>query len=265
MAVPARVGYERAMTTQPTATPPLSLEETLKATLVPPKLYIAYRARKELRRGEREVALLPHLVDPRRAAVDVGANKGVYSWFLARLCPKVYAFEPNPKLFRVLDRGAAANVACSQVALSNRTGTAELRIPLGHRGKPSNQAASLSTAKPATGYLPVAVPTVRLDELGLTGIGFIKIDVEGFEFEVLDGARDILARERPNLLIEMEEKHHPGRALPEMLGEVEALGYCGLFLRRGQLRRIAELDLAAEVRQPASKADYVFNFIFVPR
>lgn len=253
------------MTTPPAAPPPLSLEESLKATLVPPKLYIAYRARKELRRGEREVALLPHLVDRRRAAVDVGANKGVYSWFLARLCPKVHAFEPNPKLFRMLERGAAANVACAQVALSNRSGEAELRIPLGHRGKPSNQAASLSTAKPAAAYLPVPVRTTRLDDLGLAGIGFVKIDVEGFEFEVLDGARETLARERPNLLVEMEEKHHPGRALPDMLAEVEALGYCGLFLRRGQLRRVAELDLDAEVRNPASKADYVFNFVFVPR
>ncbi|MEQ9349725.1 MAG: FkbM family methyltransferase, partial [Alphaproteobacteria bacterium] len=60
--------------------PRAPLEERLKHALVPPSLYIRYRAWKERLKGEAEIALLPSLVDPSRSAVDAGANKGVYSF-----------------------------------------------------------------------------------------------------------------------------------------------------------------------------------------
>ena len=70
--------------TQPGWEPPWTLEERLKFALVPASLYMRYRTNKELRRGEGEVALLPFLADPARVNLDIGANKGVYTWFLRR-------------------------------------------------------------------------------------------------------------------------------------------------------------------------------------
>jgi len=69
-----------------------TLGERLKYSLVPGPLYIRYRARKERRRGEKEIALLPFLVDRRRNAIDAGANKGVYTFFIAKYARHTYAY-----------------------------------------------------------------------------------------------------------------------------------------------------------------------------
>src|ERR1700738_2367763 len=111
--------------TPPGWIPPTNFEERVKGFLVPPSLYIRYKAQKEWRRGEPEFRLLPFLVDRRRNAVDVGANKGTYTYALARLAKHVWAFEPNPKMFNILKRGAAANVTTAMLALSDRSGRSE--------------------------------------------------------------------------------------------------------------------------------------------
>jgi FkbM family methyltransferase len=242
-------------------TPPVTFEERLKELLVPPWLYIRYKAQKELRKGEAEVKLLPFLVDPARDAVDAGANKGTYSYFLARLARHVYAFEPNPKMFKILRRAMAKNVTASPVALSNRSGAAELRIPRQSKGGFSNQGGSLSEAKISKNYKVVAVEARCLDELDLGDIGFIKIDVEGFEQEVIDGARETIRRCRPTLLVELEERYTKV-PIETALRNILDLGYRGLFLDRGILRPLEDFDPEAQHRN--ATRGYVFNFIFLP-
>lgn len=229
-----------------------TFEERLKHALVPGRCYIRYRALKESWRGEPEVRLLPSLIDRRRNAVDVGANKGTYSYFMARLARQVYAFEPNPKMFAVLRRTAGRNVTALPLALSDRSGTATLRVPYGRN---SNQGSSLAAAKPMAHFIPLEIESRRLDEVGLGDIGFIKIDVEGHEREVLEGALQTIARDRPTLLVEIEEAH-TGVPLMQSIEWVSALGYDAYFARDGRLQPVAALD-------PAQHG-YIFNFIFLP-
>jgi FkbM family methyltransferase len=238
-----------------------TLGETLKYSLIPGWLYIRYRARKELRRGEGEIGLLPFLVDRRRNAIDAGANKGVYTYFIAQYARHTYAFEPNPKMVAILRRTAGANVTVSPVALGDASGEAVLRVPLLEKGH-SNQGASLSAIKVPDGFTPVTVETARIDDLDLSDIGFIKIDVEGFEDAVLRGARDTIARDRPTLLVEIEEKH-THRPIEDDIAAIAALGYDGFFLGAGGiLRPLAAFDPVAHHRQPTSR--YVYNFVFLP-
>ena len=61
--------------------------------------------------------------------------------------PRARTFEPNPKIFQILARGAGPGVAVHKVALSDHTGAAELRVPRNQSGNYSNQGASLSTVK----------------------------------------------------------------------------------------------------------------------
>ncbi len=175
--------------------PPSGLEERLKGFPIPPALYIRMRAAKEWRRGEPELRLLPLLVDPRRDAVDVGANKGVWTWFLARMVPVVHAFEPNPKAFAVLRRRAAANVVCRSIVLSDSSGAASLNVPEGTKGY-SSQGRRCGHCRRDAGrrHASLVVETARLDGLELQNVGFMKIDVEGHELRVLEGAREVLAR-----------------------------------------------------------------------
>lgn len=244
--------------------PPWTLEERLKFALVPTSLYMRYRTAKERRRGEAEVGLLPFLADPTRVSLDIGANKGVYAWLLRDCSRAVYAFEPNPKMYRFLKRLAGDRITVSPVAVSDRTGPATLRVPRHRRGGFSNQGASLSDVKVPGDFMGVEIQAQRLDDMEIGDVGFIKIDVEGFEQAVLEGGRETIARDRPVLLIEMEEAHTK-QPIEDAIARVEALGYRGMFLRRSVLHPIDAFDGDRHHRHAGTRADYVFNFIFLPR
>lgn len=242
--------------------PGKTFEEQLKTLLVPPRLYIKNKLRRELKYGEKEIALIPYLIDKNKVCLDVGANVGVYSELMSRYCEKVHAFEPNPKIYSILQRCSSQNVECHQIALSDSDGRSELRIPRTKKGH-SNQGSSLSKVKVPDNYDAIEVSTVRLDSLNLGTIGFIKIDVEGFELSVLDGAKNTLDRYRPTLLIELEERH-TGQPLEKLVKTVELFGYRCLFLGEGRLTGFETMDIERYHRQPEKPEEYVFNFIFLP-
>ena len=234
----------------------LSAEERIKYGLVPARLYLRNLAGRRLRRGEAELRALPLLVRPGTLAIDIGANKGVYSYWLSRICRAVKAFEPNPKICALLRRAAPDNVTVYEVALSNTGGTAELILPIQRSGRYSNQGGTLQPKK-LDGTKHYGIWTVeqrRLDDYGFADISFIKIDVEGFELEVLQGAAETLRRERPTLLIEIDESQSK-RPFAETIAALAALGYVGYFLDQGALRHLRNCTAAGT--RPATD-----NFIF---
>jgi FkbM family methyltransferase len=241
--------------------PPLKFEERLKRML-PPWARIAYLHDRNLRNGEPELRLVSILSDKKRVSIDVGANKGVYSYALLPHSKSVHAFEPNPKIFRVLSSWAHGQVELHPEALSNVSELTELLVPRSENGF-SNQGASLSATKVSGDHRKVTVRAVRFDDLGISNVGFMKIDVEGFEREVLEGASDTLRRDRPNLLVEMEEAHTQV-PITDMVQTVTAYGYNCFALVRGTLTPFARLDTEKHHRHPACREDYVFNFIFLP-
>jgi FkbM family methyltransferase len=246
-----------------TWTPPETAEETAKRLLIPKRLYIRHLYRRALRRGEPELHLLPHLASRARLSVDVGANKGVYAYGLLPYSRAVHAFEPNPKLFRILQSWAEGRVVLHEAALSDRTGSAELLVPLRRRGY-SNQGASLSRDKVTGPHGTVAVEAFRLDDLGLEDVGFMKIDVEGAQLQVLAGAARTIERDTPNLLIEIEEQHS-GQPLEAMIDEVCGYGYACYALQNGTLKSFRLIDVERYCRAPEDRAHYIFNFVFLPR
>ena len=98
--------------------------------LLPPKVRLVAFAYKNFLIGDPIIRRLGELVDRRRTAVDIGANIGVYSYFLARLCPRVVAYEPNPLVAERLRRAAAGNVDVVRRGLSDRPGRATLSAPI---------------------------------------------------------------------------------------------------------------------------------------
>ncbi|HUZ11388.1 MAG TPA: FkbM family methyltransferase [Caulobacteraceae bacterium] len=70
----------------------------------------------------------------------------------------------------------------------------------------------------------ISVPVARLDDFQLPPIGFIKIDVEGHEEAVLQGARETIGRNRPALMIEIEERHNRG-AIERVFDHFRSDGY----------------------------------------
>ncbi len=238
-----------------------------KAALIArhPALYWAYR---KLRRGwaERELALLPALCGECALAVDVGANHGLFTHYLASLCGHVHAFEASPCMAEILRRGylRRGNVTVHQLALSNVDGTATLQVPkfLGLSGYATLEDSDLSRKIDVSdGLERIEVPTRRLDSFELRDLGFLKVDVEGHELEVLEGARDTLQRASAVVLAELEERHR-AHAVRDVRALLEGLGYQGYFLRGSTLTRIASFDpaLHQDERRPEH---YVRNFLFV--
>jgi FkbM family methyltransferase len=155
--------------------------------------------------GEPELAGLDRLVPQGcRTAIDAGANTGLYTLRLARLCRTVHAFEINPGVTVHLQRASLPNVHLLHVGLSSAAGPVVLYIPLLHGRLPLEGWASLTPGNcPDTDVHAEVMGHVRtLDSYGIVDVDFMKIDVEGHEIELLKGARDTLARYRPRILAE---------------------------------------------------------------
>jgi len=220
-------------------------------------MLLKWRAWQAVRFGEPEIRLLPYLVDPMRAAIDIGAAEGVYSFFLQRLALRCIAFEPNPSLHLGLKR-ALPEAEIHQAAVSAVEGNATLRVPVVN-GIPYTGWATIEPKNQLTELPPhvveeIKVRTVRPDRMALGDIGFVKIDVEGHELDVLAGISGLLAECLPNLLIEVGGAQRGG-SLAEVRGCLDPLGYIGLTLdERGLLKALAN---DAELRGSP-------NVIFIP-
>ena len=221
-------------------------------------------------RGNPELHLLCLLSDPDRLSVDVGADAGDYAAFLARHNNGCVAFEPNPELARrIQESSGATGVRVHACALSDREDEVTLSIPVVDGVEHS----ALATIEPGNRVrdLPtrtVVVKCCRLDSFGLEPVGVIKIDAEGHEEAVLRGCESLIERDRPNFLIEAEDRHRPGsvQAIRQFL---ESRRYRGFMLERRKLRPIEEFDLTRHQDRANVKLDaivdgrtYVNNFAF---
>jgi FkbM family methyltransferase len=158
------------------------------------------------------VSGLEELVQPGWTAIDVGANIGYFTLLLAnRVGPlgKVIAFEPLAENFNILQENiklnSHRNVVAENLALMSRTERIELRsaTPGAITWVASVRVDQNSAVESQS------VEATSLDEYvhknGIAKIDFLKIDVEGAEASVLAGARSVLDRDKPILLIELHE------------------------------------------------------------
>ncbi|MBV8393405.1 MAG: FkbM family methyltransferase [Alphaproteobacteria bacterium] len=229
------------------------------------------------RYGEVELHLLEFLCRRYADAIDVGANDGSYVHYMRRYAKHVIAYEPMPLLAASLRRKFPGNnVQVKEVALSDRKGSVGLRMPVVD-GVVVSGCSTVSSDASATypGYQGIDVPMNRLDNDYRGQCGFIKIDVEGHEQAVLDGALGTIARCRPRLLVEVDERLSPG-GLVRARRYFDALNYRGFFVHEGKIETIdafsiermqdpAKLpDLTAPLQARRRFGQYLYNFIFLP-
>jgi FkbM family methyltransferase len=159
--------------------------------------------------------------------LDIGAQSGFYSLLLSRLvgpAGMVFAFEPLPANFRVLEENlrlnGIQNVMIRQEAVSDFSGNISFEFP---REEVSLIAGPLLESDNLGAF---QVPAISLDDfVRQTGqpIQFIKMDVEGAETAVLRGAVQTLKAFRPAMVVELHHDHpqdglHPAITLLEQLG-----------------------------------------------
>jgi FkbM family methyltransferase len=154
-----------------------------------------------------EAQLRRHL-RPGDRFVDVGANVGYFSILASSLvgpAGEVHAFEPNPGLVSLLADSVRANrftnVRVNALALWSEPSEHVLQL------EPSSAQSFVRADREAKGGAALRVPATTLDdylaEAGLPSIHVVKIDVEGAELQVLRGARRVMERDRPLLVMEL--------------------------------------------------------------
>jgi FkbM family methyltransferase len=204
-----------------------------------------------------ETDLFERVVRPRMVVVDVGANLGVYTLLAARAvgdAGRVVAIEPNPPMFGLLTRNVLENgmrnvdLVCK--AVGSEAGEMSLyRVP----GHPALASLSSTNARASTDRIPVEMETLDalLAALEIGHVDLMKVDTQGAELEVLEGAREMIERDRPLLFVEYWPaglrgmNHDP----PELLARLEAWGYALSLVENPDVAlSVADVERASEER-----------------
>jgi FkbM family methyltransferase len=231
-----------------------------------PKQAVYARYLKSLFRGEIELRLLAWLCDRALVSVDAGAHHGIYTLGSSLYSKRVIAVEPQHDRAESLRRSLPSNAALVEGALSSKVGTAALKIPLNDWDSISRLDFEDTQDKQ---WRYERVSLLRMDDIVQERVGFVKIDVEGHEREVLDGAARVISSDRPAFLIEIEERHRVG-SVDDVTRFLQDRGYLGYFVQGNTIRAIREFDVQTH-QDPSligrgdrvGYRDYINNFIFV--
>jgi len=165
--------------------------------------------------------VLWRLIESGETAIDVGANLGYMTTIMAKKVGKtgkVWCFEPNPEVYKELSKNVASwhktldwnQINTQQIALSNQSGVGVLSVPTNNR-----EEAALISSQELQGQENLAesytVTLARLDEILKNSgqISLMKIDVEGHELEVLQGATELISKQQIRNIIYEDHSGYP--------------------------------------------------------
>ena len=192
---------------------------------------------------ESEIGFVRHLLQPGMKVIDVGANYGTYTLTAAKLVGvhgSVLAFEPASNtanyLKRSIELNSFNNIHLFQCALSNHDGEASLSL---------SENSELNTLQQTTGTNCETVRLRTLDdcyaESGLGPIDFFKLDAEGEEIKILEGASEFFEKQSPLVMFELK---HANEVNVGLIKKFEEFGYTIYALVPG-LNMLAPFDSTA--------------------
>jgi FkbM family methyltransferase len=219
------------------------IEYFIKKNLFSEKFLLKKRLIRSIKKSyDQEITLLNKVINKDLDSVDVGVYRGVYSYQMSKLSSHVHSFEPNPLIYPYLEKNLKKiikNITLYNVALSDKSEIVGLKIPkrfeiLNKNNYEEKFKLGLATIHNENllennKYSLFKVRAEKLDNLiKNVNIGFIKIDVEGHEKNVLLGAEKIIKKCKPNLLVEIEERHTNDK-VENIVNFINDLGYKSFF------------------------------------
>ena len=163
---------------------------------------------------ETAIAILDKANIQNPVILDIGANIGLFTKAFANSIYKpklILSFEPSPYIFGILTRvtGKFNNVQCFKIALSNCKGTATLKMPVKNSGSIRVGLSHIGASSEKTNYISTKIKTERLDDFLSNKFNFevdiVKMDVEGAEGLVIQGAPKLLKQVRPFWFVEISD------------------------------------------------------------
>lgn len=188
------------------------------------------------------------------SAIDGGAHIGYYTRYFAEIIGetgKVFSFEPNPYMFRLLNKYAKShgNVVAYQKALSDETTISSFYA------QPFSLSQDSILGLGREGQKKISVETVSLDDfLGHEEIRLIKLDVEGHEMQAIMGATQLIHRCQPWMIFEYVQNE--SRNDFEIIALLEEWKYTCIDLNTlNRVSRAAHIDLTDVVAIPEAAAE----------
>ncbi len=132
--------------------------------------------------------------------LDVGGAAGIYSTWFCHHSKHVYSFEAVPEVHTQLKKLESQfdNITTYNLALSNFNGTSKFFV--------DDKRLSNSSFQNLVDGIEIAVEARTIDSMNLDNVGFIKIDTEGTELDVLEGAQDTIEKYNPTCMVEIYHK-----------------------------------------------------------
>lgn len=204
--------------------------------------------------NDQTLQIMQRVLTNQAVGIDVGAYHGDILIDMVRLAPdgKHHAFEPQPEAARHLrERFQSKNVTIHELALSDRSGTTQFH-QVSSNPSYSGIKERLYEKKEQVKMIDVRVETMDKVLGDLARIDLIKVDVEGGEYGVLSGGRQILAKYKPVVVFEH------GRGAAEYYGTKPQQIYDLLVTKSGL--NINLMSRALEGKSPLSKEQFVEQF-----
>jgi len=133
--------------------------------------------------------------------LDIGSNYGYHSIMVSHICSKIYSFEPQKVLYLLqlesIKRNEITNVKVYNSLVGSESGLKKLQSV--------DYSIPQNFGDITVGEDGEVVEVVTIDELEIENVDVIKIDVQGYEKLVLDGAIKTIRKQKPTLIIEIEE------------------------------------------------------------
>lgn len=227
------------------------------------QLPLRYLYLKNTNKLDEEMFFVSSLLNNKRRFLDIGSNVGIYSFHFKNIFKNIDAFEPLIEVTHRLQSIQSKSLTVHNVALSNKIGELHFYIPLAG-GKIVPQLASLEKRDDDCEIRTVKVDTV--DHYNFDDVDLIKIDVEGHEQSVIEGAVKAIKRNMPILIIEIEQRHIKNN-IEKVFKSILNLNYSGFFLQKGSLTSLNEFSYELNQKpflEDVMNKDYINNFIFIP-
>ncbi len=171
--------------------------------------------------SDAEAVIFRNFLGPGMVAVDIGANIGCHTVLMSRLVTEtgsVLAVEPQRQVFQMLAANVSLNGRPNVHLMFSAAGAAPGMAkapPVNYRT--DGNFGGVSMERMESGAPGEPVPVITLDGLNLPGCHFIKIDVEGAEADVLDGAENTIRTFEPLIYAENDRPDKSARLLAKLL------------------------------------------------
>ena len=230
---------------------------------------------KENRTREPELFLIKDLIKKDDICFDIGSYHGEYIYQIEKYTnPKnIYAFEPIKFQYKVLKKlFKKSNIF--NLALSDSKKNVKIKAPILKNGQISFTRSKLNkeiVEDDEVNFLSFNISCDTLDNFCINNkidrINFIKIDVEGSEFDILKGGYNTLKTFKPIMIIEIEDRHHQNDKINEIFNFINSIGYEIKFFDLISLE-YKSIDLFSVSKnqkiEDIKTAKYINNFICFP-